>query len=178
MADQLVVDRDAALIGEAATATFSPRREYRYVLTRRWQELTEGVMWIMCNPSTADAFVLDPTIRRCQTFTRSWGYGGLAVVNIFGLRSTDPRVLYRHPDPIGRDNDSVIGEWLDHWAGPVVAAWGVHGAYRQRGEQVAELVRAHGKRLMCLGVTKDGHPKHPLYVPGTTSLVEIEGGRQ
>lgn len=173
---ELLVDRDAALIGESAWATFSPCRDYRYALFRRWSELAEGVMWIMCNPSTADAFKLDPTVRRCARFAQSWNHASVLVVNIFGLRSTDPKALYLHSDPVGRDNDEVIGTWLDCWDGPVVAAWGVHGAYRQRGEQVAELVRAHGKRLHCLGVTKDGHPKHPLYVPGATALIEYPGG--
>lgn len=176
MADHLVIDSDATLIGDDATATFSLCRTWRYALTRRWQPNTVGIAFLMLNPSTADAFELDPTVRRCIGFAKAWGYGGLLVLNLFGLRSTDPRGLKTHPDPVGPDNDTVIGQWLDLLSGPVVAAWGVHGAYQQRDRQVAKLVAAHGKRLMCLGTTKDGHPLHPLYRPASSPLVEWRGG--
>lgn len=180
MVEQLLVDRERGLLGDEATATFSPCRTYRYALTRRWVANTEGIAFLMLNPSTADAFVLDPTIRRCMGFARGWGFGGLLVLNLFGLRSTDPAALRTHVDPVGPDNDAVIVDWLGRLSGPVVAAWGVHGVYRQRGEQVAGLLRDHGRRLMCLGATKDGHPRHPLYVAGKTALAEypVPGGRR
>lgn len=172
MADHLITDRDGGLFGEESTATFSPCRTYRYALTRRWEEDdSDGVAFLMLNPSTADAMADDPTIRRCVGFAKTWGFGGLLVLNLFALRATDPKQLYGHDDPVGPDNDAVIGGWLDRLSGPVVAAWGVHGAYRQRHAEVTDLVRAHGKQLMCLGATKDGHPKHPLYVAASTPLV-------
>src|SRR3954467_13679199 len=110
-------------------ANFSPCRTWRYELGRRWDYSRPLAMFIGLNPSTADEIEDDPTIRRCVGFAKSWGAGGLLMANIFGLRSTDPNVLYRVSDPmavIGEDNDrfllamSAQAEW-------VVAAWGVHG---------------------------------------------------
>ena len=174
MADHLVVDRDPLLLGRS-TATFSPCRTWRYALTRRWLDNTEGVAFLMLNPSTADAFMLDPTLRRCKSFATAWGYGAMLILNCFALRSTDPRGLKTHPDPVGPDNDAVITEWLGRLSGPVIAAWGVHATYQGRAAQVAELVHAAGRELMCLGTTKDGHPRHPLYVPAATDLTVWPG---
>ncbi|MEU0078635.1 DUF1643 domain-containing protein [Micromonospora tulbaghiae] len=173
--DHLVTDRDGDLL-HTASATFSPCRTWRYSLTRRWQPNTETICFLMLNPSVADAFKADRTVARCIDFARRWGFGGLLVLNCFGLRSTDPKGLLTHPNPVGPDNDAVIGERLARLSGPVVAAWGVHATYQDRAAQVAELVSTVGRRLMCLGVTKDGHPRHPLYVPGVTELAEWPGG--
>jgi hypothetical protein len=164
----LVVDCREALIG-GATAEFSADRVYRYALTRQWSDASPAV-FVMLNPSTADAFVEDPTVRRCLTFARQWGAGGLTVLNAFALRSTDPRALDRHADPVGPDNDAVIRRHLAAAAGaPVVAAWGADKAVRAHGRDAAlcAMVReATGQVLACLGTTKDGAPRHPLYVRG------------
>lgn len=171
----LVTDHHAAMLDEEASATFSPDRSYRYALTRRWDPTKPLAVWVMCNPSTADAFDVDPTIRRVISFSRAWQAGGLLVVNLFALRSTDPKVLYSHADPVGADNDAVIAWWLSIDAepvGPVIAAWGVHGQHQGRAAQVASLLEARKVRPLCLGVTKDGHPKHPLYVPNGTPTVD------
>ncbi len=143
---------------------------YRYTLRRRWASPEEpSVCWIMLNPSTADAVVDDPTIRRCIGFSEGWGFGSLTVVNLFGLRATDPKALLTAPHPVGPENDEAIttavrGAWV------TVAAWGVHGTLRERGYAVTNLVTERlGRDLMCLGTTKDGHPRHPLYVKGDTA---------
>jgi hypothetical protein len=169
-----IIDRDESLVGATATATFSPCRTYRYALTRRWNERPLAV-FIMLNPSTADAFTLDPTVRRCVGFANSWTAGGILVLNLFGLRATDPKALYHHDDPIGPDNDTVIAEHLaaDEPVGPVIAAWGVHGALNGRSERVAALIRARGHRPLCLGLTKGGYPRHPLYVSGKTTAIAL-----
>ncbi|MCG5464160.1 DUF1643 domain-containing protein [Micromonospora sp. MED01] len=175
MADHLVTDRAPSLFG-GSTATFSACRTWRYSLTRRWQPNGAGVTFLMLNPSVADAFKVDRTVARCMDFARRWGFGGLLVLNCFALRSTDPAALKVHPDPVGPDNDTVIAEWLGRLSGPVVAAWGVHATYQDRAAQVTELVRAAGRELVCLGTTKEGHPRHPLYVPGATKLTTWPGG--
>jgi hypothetical protein len=90
-----------------ATAVLSDCGTYRYRLGRRWAEGPVDV-WIMLNPSTADATVDDRTIRRCMEFSRRWGAGALVVGNLFALRATDPAELVRHPDPIGPDNDEHL----------------------------------------------------------------------
>jgi hypothetical protein len=152
---------------ESASAIFNQERTHRYVLTRRWADAAPAV-FIMLNPSTADAFQADPTVRRCLSFAKREGAGGLTVLNLFALRSTDPAALRTHSDPIGPLNDVFIRTYTDH-AELVIAAWGVHGQLNDRDQDVVEML--HGPtNLLCLGVTKDGLPKHPLYVPGNAPL--------
>jgi hypothetical protein len=169
MTGGLIVETNSTLFGSAASATLSPDGVYRYALTRTWRRGAPAV-FVMLNPSTADAMADDPTIRRCIGFATRWGCGGVVVVNLFGLRSTDPAVLYHHPDPIGPDNDAVIAEQLANHDGPVVAAWGMNGVIADRDEAVTSLIRGMGRELQCLGVTKLGLPRHPLYVAGATEL--------
>lgn len=176
--DGLVFDTDASLIGDTATAVFSTDRTYRYALTRRWDPTLPLTAWIMLNPSTADAFQDDPTIRRCISFTKAWHAGGILVVNLFGLRATDPQELRTHPDPIGTLNDQVIGWWWSAYCpyaiSSVIAAWGAHSAMRGRDQAVVHLLESlrSGTPVSCLGVTKDGHPRHPLYVPASAAPIE------
>lgn len=146
-------------------AVISRCRRYRYQLTRIWDDRLSTVVFVGLNPSTADANIDDPTVRRCVGFAREWGFGALILVNLFALRSTDPSGLYAARAPIGPDND--------HWirlagsnAELVVAAWGVHGELHGRGRYV----RALFPRLMCLGRTREGHPRHPLYLSKDTPL--------
>ena len=122
--------------------------------------------WVMLNPSTADAFGDDPTIRRCIGFARAWGFHRTIIVNLFALRSTDPAALRTADDPIGPLNDSSIHGSV-HTADLVVCAWGKHGAFMRRGEAVAKIVRDAGKAPHCLATNKDGSPVHPLYQPST-----------
>ena len=140
---------------------------FRYTLTRTWDPDRPVVNFLMLNPSTADAFVLDPTNRRCVGFAQAWGFGAMVTTNIFALRSTDPKGLRSVPDPIGDHNDATI---LDaaRSADLVVAAWGTHGAFLDRGVQVAEVLRNDGIALHSLRVTGAGHPGHPLYVAAST----------
>lgn len=75
---------------------------YRYRLDRLGALLGRGaVNFVMLNPSTADAEQDDPTIRRCLGYAFRWGFARLIVTNLYALRSTDPRALWEHPDPIG-----------------------------------------------------------------------------
>jgi hypothetical protein len=107
----LNVDAGGSL-DEATTAVFSADRRYRYALTRRWDQARPWVTFVMLNPSTADAFRLDPTVTRCRSRARLLGAGGLLVLNLFAVRATDPRDMRTHPDPVGPDNDWVIGEYI------------------------------------------------------------------
>jgi hypothetical protein len=160
-AGRFVVDRDDSLLGGGGAAWFSrPDRRYRYLLTRRWGDPRSWMTFIMLNPSTADAFKSDPTISRCVAFAKREGCGGLDVLNLFAWRSADPRALRECGDPVGPDNDLFI---TGHAQGSlVVAAWGAGGTLRGRGREVGQRLAAAGVPLLCLGVTKDGHPKHPL----------------
>jgi hypothetical protein len=116
----------------------------------------------MLNPSTADDVRDDPTIRRCIGLSRAWGFGGIDVVNLYGLRATDPADLRAARDPVGADNDGAIARAARR-ADAVFAAWGIH-ADEARVTAVRRLLA--GCALWCLGRTRDGHPRHPLYVPG------------
>jgi hypothetical protein len=148
-----------------AGATFSPCGVYRYTLWRAW-EVGPTVCWVMLNPSTADATKEDPTIRKCIGYARRWGFGAVAIVNLFALRSTNPRALYGHAAPVGPQNDAAIVECV-RLSRLVVAAWGVHGEHCGRGDAVLDMLRLGVEApVHCLGTTKDGHPKHPLYLRG------------
>jgi hypothetical protein len=131
---------------------------YRYRLDRRWSD-GPTVAWLMLNPSTADARAEDATSRRIQAFSRSWGYGALTVVNLYAWRATDPRELWRTADPVGPDNDRHITEAV---AGrTVIAAWGANA----RPDRITAVLALPGMdRLHALELTKDGQPRHPLYL--------------
>ena len=151
---------------------FSDCGTYRYSLTRNLPLIVRWIkpaIFIMLNPSTADAQNDDPTIRRCISFAMREQCSTLTIVNLFALRATDPRVLKNHPDPIGPRNDEVIAELLRHNNASIrVAAWGSHPFARERGRQ---LLSKHGP-LICLGTTKDGSPRHPLYVKADQCFYE------
>ena len=140
---------------------------YRWELSRIWDDRKRLCCWVMLNPSTADSEYDDPTIRRCVNFSHDWGFGGILVVNLFALRATDPAELKRQPNPIGEGNTERI-LWAMRRSKQVVAAWGAHGAYLNRGREVLELMRLNDSGAVHLGMTKAGQPRHPLYLPKTT----------
>lgn len=152
---------------ETRGAEVSADGVYRYKLWRIWDTGRPLALFVMLNPSTADANQDDPTIRRCIGFAKSWGYGGILVGNLFAIRATDPKDMRCAADPIGPRNDEALGE-LHGQAGITIAAWGVHGIYCRRA---TEVVRWWPGRVYCLGSTKDGHPKHPLYLPKDAEIV-------
>ncbi|MBM0065923.1 DUF1643 domain-containing protein [Alkalicoccobacillus gibsonii] len=142
-------------------AILDPTGTYRYLLSRVWKNNTGKVVFVMLNPSTADGTEDDPTIRRCVGFAKYWGYGGLEVVNLFALRSTKPEHVFVHPEPVGTENDAAILAAV-HGTDLIVAAWGTMGNRMQRDRAVLELLKE--KEVYCLATTRDGHPRHPLYV--------------
>lgn len=152
------------------SAVLSDDGAYRYRLTRIWDDTLPLAVWIMLNPSTADATVDDPTVRRVQRFSTGFGFdvGGVEVVNLYAYRATRPADLWLADDPVGPENDAHLDELLTS-GGPVVAAWGAN-ARPDRVDQVARLAWVRGVELNCLGTTKDGAPRHPLYVRGDTPL--------
>ncbi|RMH11354.1 MAG: DUF1643 domain-containing protein [Planctomycetota bacterium] len=150
-------------------ASFDRTGQYRYTLSRRWSQGPRRACFCLLNPSTADARRNDPTVRRCIGFAQEWGFDALEVVNIFALRATDPRELARHPAPIGPGNDRAIRR-AAHRADFVVLGWGAHGSRFDRGRQVAQMLQIHCQ-LHCLGLTAEGHPKHPLYLPRSTQPI-------
>lgn len=146
-----------------STATYSDCERYRYALTRTWDAGGKRVLFVMLNPSKATEVQNDPTVERCERRARALGFGAFQVTNIFAWRDTDPFQMRKAKDPIGPDNDAAILAGVA-WADQVIAAWGTHGAHMNRGPQMTTLLQGTGKPLYTLGLSKHGHPKHPLYI--------------
>ena len=146
-------------------AVISPCERYRYWLSRELEGDGPPVGFIMLNPSTADAELDDPTIRRCTAFAKAWGARELIVVNLFAYRATDPADLKKASAPIGPENDDAIMAALDYCSdGRIIAAWGTHGKHKRRGDAVRRKAKHAGHKLHYLKMTGSGHPSHPLYL--------------
>ena len=149
--------------GTRSRALYSDCETYRYLLRRDWACTDRHLVYILLNPSTATEEKNDATIERCERRARAGGFSGFSVANLFGLRATDPRALRQCPDPVGPENDVILANIVREK--PVIlCGWGVHGALDGRGDAVAALLRQSGAGLCHLGLTKAGHPRHPLYV--------------
>ncbi len=153
-------------------AVFDASGMYRYSLWRAWYADHPRAGFIMLNPSTADEQRNDPTIRRCIEFARTWQFGSVEVVNLFAYRATDMKELLKVDDPVGKENDLFIEKAIERCA-TVVVGWGTKGPLLGRYRQVLQLLADTMKDVYCLGVTKDGHPRHPLYVRGDTRLARF-----
>jgi hypothetical protein len=150
-----------------SSATFSKCERYRYRLDRIWDARLPPIAFGMLNPSTADHERNDPTIERCERRARALGFGSLVVWNLFAYRATRPAALRQQADPIGPENNGFIEEILAESKsrnGKIVVGWGIHGQYLQRHAEVLQIARTINVSLYCLGVTRDGQPRHPLYV--------------
>lgn len=158
-----MIERLAEQDGLRSGALYSDCECYRYGLWRRWGAGRE-VLYVMLNPSTATELANDPTIERCQRRAVQLGFGAMKIANLFAYRATHPKDLLRAADPVGPDNDAVLFDWAAQ-AGMTLAAWGVHGAHQGRGPSLA---RALPGAVCHLGLTRDGHPRHPLYVSYAT----------
>ncbi len=145
------------------SAEISECGRYRWWLRRSWEPdgNSKGVCFVMLNPSTADAMIDDPTIRRCIGYARRWGYSVLSVRNLFAYRATDPASLRGVADPEGGERGDMELQ-AARSADLVVCAWGAGGPYRKRDRRALELLA--GTPLYCLKVTKNGDPQHPLYL--------------
>lgn len=139
---------------------------YRYLLWRVWNPDLPRLLWILLNPSTADESSNDPTLRRVQGFSQSFGYGGLEVVNLFALRSPDPRALAQIVDPVGPENDRYIRGAVVR-ATKIIAAWGNYRMLYGRDHWILSQIAGP---IFCLGITRNGNPRHPLYLRGDTVL--------
>lgn len=160
------------------SAIISSCGTYRYTLTRQTKKpllWTKPVLFIMLNPSTADATTDDPTIRRCISFAERELCTELIVVNLFALRATNPEELLTHSDPIGPYNAHHISEAIynvEQNNGILIAAWGAHPMAQQAIDSYFDRLFG-GKNFQCFGKTKNGSPKHPLYLKSTTPLESL-----
>ena len=152
---------------------FSVDRKCRYTLWREWSIYPGYINFLCLNPSIADEVLDDPTIRRCIRFAKDWGHSALCITNIFAYRATDPLVMKAQSDPVGEENMGHLLK-IAGSASMVVAAWGTHGVFKNQNENVVHTFQKYGIPLHCLGTTKDGHPKHPLYLRADTRPVEFK----
>lgn len=164
-------------------AVMSNDGRYRYALSRRWgADYPYRTMYVVgLNPSTADAFKDDPTIRRCVGFAKREMCRRLIMLNLFAYRSTDPDVLEREKtstDIVGTINDVVLETYTDMAALPsgvpaplIVCAWGArHERYVDRVARVVHILKAGEADIRCFGTTARGAPRHPLYLRDDTPL--------
>jgi hypothetical protein len=149
------------------SAVISNCTRYRYTLERLWDEGLPTCGFIMLNPSIADANIDDRTIGRCIKFAKREGCGSLIVVNLFAWRATDPKELAFVEDPRGPVNDLHLQDFFETVQGPIIAGWGANEAV----EDIDYVLKLAEGRLLCLGKTKHGSPRHPLYVKGDTPLI-------
>lgn len=167
------VEQTQDLAGGLSAAVFdSPARTYRYLLTRIWDPTVKPLVFLMLNPSTADALTDDPTIRRLagpNGFARREGAGGVVVVNLFSLCSPHPKDLLTHPNPVGPHGDAFIRQ-ASAMGNGLVVAWGAFPVAADRARAVVADLRRRGVALSCLGTTSAGMPRHPLYLPSKAAL--------
>lgn len=169
------------------TAEISQCERHRYLLGRVWEPAKPVDVWIMLNPSTADAMKDDPTIRRVVDFSRGWGSGGVQVVNLFSVRATDPYNVLKAEEPNGPiADDAIRNAIVCNTVSRIVCAWGTTGMslpkFSERADSVYRLVL--GLTLMrgplgrpaivCLGRTANGNPRHPLYLPKAATPIPYE----
>ena len=159
-----------------STASFSRCEKFRYTLTRQWSDEKECV-FIMLNPSTADADNLDPTVRRCIDYAKREGCGSLAVLNLYAFRTAYPKELKAAGHPVAAPemtygqsnwNDSCIELCTAHKNKLVIAAWGAN-AELERALDVMNLLE--DRPVYALGLTKDNAPRHPLYLKKDSPLI-------
>lgn len=149
-------------------AIFSDDRKYRYALWRKWDESKPFIMFIGLNPSTASENMDDPTIRRVKRFAKDWGYGGVYMMNLFAVVSSNPKVLLTCDNPIGDNNEYLKKVKLD--CKDVLFAWGNFKEAEKRAKEVSDMF----PQAVCLGLNKNGTPKHPLYISANTTQINFK----
>jgi hypothetical protein len=156
---------------ESVLVMFDHTDRHRYRLSVTWETGKPECLFVMLNPSTADAGSPDPTLKQCMNIARHQGCGSLEVVNLYSFRATKPTDLFaseeRHHFPNDRHLADAIGN-----AQQIIVAWGQHGGKEGRDQAVLDIIREAGKTPYCLGTTIKGMPRHPLFLPSDTPLVE------
>lgn len=155
------------------SAGLSLDKKYRWWLKREWDDSKKACVFIGLNPSTADAENDDPTLRRCISFAKKWKCGSVIMVNLFAYRATIPAEMMKANDPIGGKCTFWIRHHCSHAnTGLVILAWGTNGVHRNRDKILISQL-PYTLQAYCLGLTKGGFPRHPLYVPNKTELIRI-----
>ena len=161
------IDRDVILVSENMA-------EYRQFLGRHWDHNLPYMGLVMLNPSVANGDKDDPTIRRCIDFAQRLGFGGIEVYNIYDFIATDQDDLMRAKRKVSTSGNVMIGSmgFSEKWFDTVVFACGKpkKGDHKARITEVYDIVKEQGFKVKCLGITKEGYPRHPLYLKKETQL--------
>lgn len=150
--------------------------QFRYWLVRQWDDSLPCLVFVMLNPSTADANEDDATIRKCMGFARAKGYGGILVVNLYAYRATHPRVLKFNGWQTGPDNGKALSMALElarkQEGGEhrVICAWGANARGRPEAGAFIQAATIVGVPLYALKRSPDGTPHHPLMLPYTCNM--------
>lgn len=160
-------------------ACLSPDGLYRFILTRSWDPELPALVFVMLNPSTADAEKDDPTIRKCIGFARRHGYGSIRVINLCAYRATSPKDLKAAGWPYHRFNHTQWKFELARLNRPegardrIVCAWGVNARNRREVDDFVTMAREYGIPLYALCRSMDGTPHHPLMLPYSREFEEF-----
>lgn len=163
------------------SAIISADGYYRFRLDRELGALGArggAILWIMLNPSRADAERNDPTLRRCINFSTLWGFARLMVGNLYAMRATKPQALKRPPhgiDPVGPENDTYLLQMASE-ADLIMLAWGQRGPQKHRWDEVTDMLWVYGRKTAVLGWTKAGEPRHPLMMPKDAQRIPYFAG--
>lgn len=151
-------------------AVISGCGRYRYLLRRVWDRSKPRALFVMLNPSTADARIDDATIRSCVRLSNGLGYGSFEVVNLMAWRATKPKDLPSKPsDAMGPNNPRTIEAAVVR-CDIAICAWGAHPYASHFAPGLLDIIRLNRPTTYCLGTTKSGAPKHPLYLKSGTQL--------
>jgi hypothetical protein len=155
------------------SAVLSDCRKYRYRLDRWWSDRPR-VAFVMLNPSIADEVDNDKTINRLIGYARDWNLGGFTVANLFAWRETYSGELRKVAEPIGANNDEFILNVARSCCATVVG-WGAKGGNLNRDTHVMQLLKSNGIQPLAFELTKDGFPRHPLYLLKTATPSPYHG---
>tara|TARA_B100001250_G_C19796692_1_gene789041 strand:+ start:2009 stop:2458 length:450 start_codon:yes stop_codon:yes gene_type:complete len=134
----------------------------RYSLWRIWNQNLPKVLYVMLNPSLANNSQDDNTIKRLNYFTKKFGFGGFYVGNIYPHITPYPKILYRLNLHFSNKNNFYLNSMIKK-SEKIVFAW---GNCKERPLWIEKSVQTP----FCFGHNKNGSPKHPLYLPKSTSL--------
>ena len=163
---------------------FSECRSYRWILKRELLSGEKTLVFIGLNPSKANSRKNDKTLTRIINFSLRWNYKNIYIINLFGLISQSPNQLSKSNDPIGKNNNLITLKALEFWRDNINCdlwlGWGDKGQLNRRDREVLKLIKKlsnlnssennHSKRVLSLGLSQKGNPRHPLYMPKASFL--------
>ncbi len=167
---------------------FSECGSYRWILKRELFSGRKTVVFIGLNPSKANSHKNDRTLTRIVNFCSRWNYKNIYIINLFGLISKSPTKLLKSNDPIGVNNDLITLKSLEFWREnnncDLWLGWGDKGLLKGRDREVLKLIKIfsnlksnennYSKRVLSLGLSKKGNPRHPLYMPNKSFLRKFD----